>query len=245
MFTKNYDDVSDMFPEIFVGSHGEYWYRKAWEILEKHGLNAYENREEEFMVYVRAATLGMLYLDFFKKAVEENTEYDDIVSAFQSKIGRDYTVDFFKSLYAKYSEDNEELDLNLEDYADEENEDFITEYDFVENLLLQFTDMERYEIIECIRKELKDFTNCLALYCTSKNIEEIEINENQNEDEDEGYMDEEERYINSLLSTKDYNSFWESIRKNSDEIHNYLVTGNLSAAYEWWKEGGERIDMYW
>ena len=154
-------------------------------------------------------------------------------------------MEFFKSLYAKYSEDNEELDLNLEDYADEENEDFITEYDFVENLLLQFTDMERYEIIECIRKELKDFTNCLALYCTSKNIEEIEINENQNEDEDEDYMDEEERYINSLLSTKDYNSFWESIRKNSDEIHNYLVTGNLSAAYEWWKEGGERIDMYW
>lgn len=86
-----YEEIQDIFDDVWVYSREHFWYKKAWAVLDKCGLTSYEDRETECIVYLRAVTLEMIYKEFCDVTFDEYCEhgssyYDsiyDIMSDFE------------------------------------------------------------------------------------------------------------------------------------------------------------------
>ena len=231
MAKLNYDEISEMFPKLYYSS--EYWYQKAWEIISKFKLNEYNNSEEKFKVYLHIATLGMIYIDFFNKIYDDENDYEEFINDFKSKIKKEFKDEEVITIIKPYN-----IDLPSEEYEDDEEIELELDFDDYEAILLVLG-KERSNIIEVLEKDMDKLKICTAIYCSAKSMDDIDYSDDEN-DENENDFDEE-RYLNSLLSTKDYESFWTSMNNNFQEIYDNLVSSDFSSAYEWWKNGAYQL----
>ena len=165
--TKNtkcleYNEVSSFFPSIFFGSE-DLWFQKAWHILTKYNMTSYNDDIERWRVILYAVCLGMIYIDFFKIAIDEDTGYEEIYDELRSSFDDEAEIGF---IYAKLS-----------------NEEY---YPGFHQSMLELTDSYRQSIMNTLNHELDDYLICIGMYYSSvgdniyydNNIEDLDTDEN-------------------------------------------------------------------
>ena len=208
----DFDEISSIVPSIWTFGHEQFWFERAWKILEKQQMTSYSNFIEKGKVFIRATTLAMIYLDFCQKACEEKFYYDDLFETFKTDFiceEDEFGLDAFGFLYARLSE-----------------EKF---YPGFEKAICELTDNERQNILKILQTEMSLGEIAVGMYCTVK-ADGIYYT---------AFIEENEEVI-VLLDTTSYETYWKSIEKNFHEIVDEYLD-NLNPAYEWLDNGAERI----
>ena len=178
MTVVSFDDASQIFDHatVWVGGHESYWYRRAWEALEKQGETAYKTQYEYYHVLLKALAIVHVYDEFCKYAFEmsDNFSYwnlmEDVIPYFA--LGQ---------LVARYSDPDEFFD-------DDE----------VESGLRRILFDLRYRVFSVIGKELNATDIYTWMYCTGV----TPVNHNASVEDADGIAVEAELY--EINSYKDY-----------------------------------------
>ena len=143
----NLDDVSQFIPSIWATDREGLWYRKMWEILTKQGLTSYTTAEEQDKIIIRAAALGMIYIDLCQKIADQEASYDEIVEGVRDYLGGEEEVSFF---YGRNT-------------ASES-------YPGLGDAIGELTDRERSLILTALSHEMSDEMICVSAYATTTDV---------------------------------------------------------------------------
>ncbi len=156
--------VSQFIPSIWTTNREGLWYRKMWEILTKHGLTSYTNLEDQDKIMIRAAALGMIYIDLSQKIMDESASYDNIVEEVRDYLGGEEEVSFF---YGRNTASGS--------------------YPGLGDAIGELTDRERSLILTALSHEMSDEMICISAYATM--TDQWNENDDDYEDEDESKSD--------------------------------------------------------
>lgn len=217
METIQFSQIEDLFDtSVWVKGREKYWYRKAWECLSKKGLTSYNSREEECLVYIRIATLNMIYREFTELALDEIYEYECMAETFEETM----TELEIGQLYAKYT-DGEFID------------DFSGNIDYA---LCCLADSQRKDVYNALYEELDLLVMFCGMYFTgyTPNCWFEEVDE---DDDDYCIYDERKSKINT------YDEYWYSIQ---NDVNEYMADFSFedTAAFGWLMEGTYRIHYF-
>lgn len=200
METKEFSQIKELFDtSVWVKGRENFWYRKAWECLSKKGLTSYNSREEECLVYIRIATLNMIYREFCELALDEIYEYECMAETFEENLS-DIEIG---QLYAKYTDS---------DFID----DFSGNIDYA---LCCLADSQRKAVYDALYKELDYFGMFCGMYFTG-------YTPNcwfEDDDEDDYIPLERKTKINS------YDDYWHSIQNDINEYMTDLSIEDTAA----------------
>ena len=141
------EDVSQFIPSIWTANREGLWYRKMWEILTKQGLTSYTTAEEQDKIIIRAAALGMIYIDLCQKIADEEASYDEIVEGVRDYLGGEEEVSFFYGCNT----------------AGES-------YPGLGDAIGELTDRERSLILTALSREMSDEMICVSAYGTITDV---------------------------------------------------------------------------
>jgi len=215
-----FSQIEDLFDtSVWVKGREKYWYRKAWECLSKKGLTSYNSREEECLVYIRIATLNMIYREFTELALDEIYQYECLAETFEKTM----TEIEIGQLYAKHT-DGEFID------------DFSGNIDYA---LCCLADSQRKNVYNALYEELDLLGMFCGMYFTgyTPNCWFEEVDEDDEDDEDYCIYDERKSKINT------YDEYWYSIQ---NDVNEYLADFSFedTAAFGWLMEGTYRIHCF-
>jgi len=215
-----FSQIEDLFDtSVWVKGREKYWYRKAWECLSKKGLTSYNSREEECLVYIRIATLNMIYREFTELALDEIYQYECLAETFEETM----TEIEIGQLYAKHT-DGEFID------------DFSGNIDYA---LCCLADSQRKNVYNALYEELDLLGMFCGMYFTgyTPNCWFEEVEEVDEDDEDYCIYDERKSKINT------YDEYWYSIQ---NDVNEYLADFSFedTAAFGWLMEGTYRIHYF-
>ena len=200
METKEFSQIEELFDtSVWVNGREKFWYRKAWECLSKNGLTSYNSREEECLVYIRIATLNMIYREFCELALDEIYEYECMAETFEENLSE---IEIGQ-LYAKYTDS---------DFID----DFSGNIDYA---LCCLADSQRKAVYDALYKELDYFGMFCGMYFTG-------YTPNcwfEDDDEDDYILLERKTKINS------YDDYWHSIQNDINEYMTDLSIEDTAA----------------
>lgn len=215
METLEFSQIENLFDaSVWVKGKEKYWYRKAWECLNKKGLTAYSSREEECLVYIRIATLNMIYREFCELALDESYEYE-----LMAEIFGEYFSEFeIGQLYAKHT-DSEFVD------------------DFKGNInyaLCCLADSQRKIVYDALYSELDYLGMFCGMYFTGYTPN---CWFEYNDEDDDCIYNERKTKINS------YDEYWNAILNDiNDYINDFSYED--TAAFGWLMEGTYRIHSF-
>lgn len=158
----DFDEISSIVPSIWTFGHEQFWFERAWKILEKQKMTSYSNFIEKGKVFIRATTLAMIYLDFCQKACEEKSYYDDLFETFKTDFiceEDEFGLDAFGFLYARLSE-----------------EKF---YQGFKNAICELTDNERQNILKILQTEMSLGEIAVGMYCTAIYKDDFSLSEDE------------------------------------------------------------------
>ena len=217
METKEFSQIEELFDtSVWVKGREKYWYRRAWECLAKKGLTSFSSREEECLVYIRIATLNMIYREFCELALDEIYEYECMAETFEETM----TELEIGQLYAKYT-DNEFID------------DFSGNIDYA---LCCLADSQRKDVYNALYEELDLLGMFCGMYFTgyTPNCWFEEVDE---DDDDYCIYDEIKTKVNT------YDEYWNSIQ---NDVNEFMADFSFedTAAFGWIMEGTYRIHYF-
>ena len=203
MEAKKYSEIEDLFDtSVWVKGREKYWYRKAWECLAKKGLTSFDSREEECLVYIRIATLNMIYREFCELALDESYYYECMAETFEN-----YFLELeIGQLYAKYT-DGEFID----DYAG--NIDFA---------LCCLAESQREIVYDALYSELDMLGMFCGMYFTGYTpdcwLEKVD-------DEDCSIYDEPKTKVRT------YEEYWNAIFNDADNYMSEFSLAGMEKRY--------------
>ena len=211
MDTVEFDEVEGIFSNIWYSGYEDYFYRKAWDILEEQGLTSYDSDAGYVHVIIRAICLYMLFGEFSQAAFDESFCYDDLTDNIKSY---DDCVDNFYFLigqmYGKINKDGEVTE-DLSDAA------------------FELVNAEREIVLNALERGFAEYELVCVLYCVVAidNVleEPIEIR-----DENGEFEEIEGETIGS------YDDFWKMVDKHWMDFEASPNRGILRA-YEWFSGG--------
>lgn len=79
--TIEWEEVADLFRQfcLFVDEPEMRWFKKAWQDFVQAGKASYENEVERHWVLARAVALGVMFIEFADRAVEEHHDAQSIL----------------------------------------------------------------------------------------------------------------------------------------------------------------------
>lgn len=188
METKEFSQIEELFDtSVWVNGREKYWYRRAWECLAKKGLTSFRSREEECLVYIRIATLNMIYREFCELALDEIYEYECMAETFEETL---LEIEIGQ-LYAKHT-DNEFID------------DFSGNIDYA---LCCLADSQRKAVYDALYDELDYLGMFCGMYFTS-------YTPNCWFEEDNEY---DHIPIERKTKINSYDEYWDSIQNDVNE----------------------------
>lgn len=212
METKEFSQIEDLFDtSVWVKGREKYWYRKAWECLNKKGLTTYSSREEECLVLIRIATLNMIYREFCEMALDETYYYECMAETFENELS-EFEIG---QLYSKYTDD---------EFIDDFN-------DNIDYALCLLAESQRKVVYDALCSELDLLGMFCGMYFTA--FTPYCWYEEDDENEDCFYCDQKIR-INS------YEEYWNSIFNDTDDYMSDFSIEDMGA-FGWLCEGTYRI----
>ena len=211
MDTVEFDEVEGIFSNIWCSGYEDYFYRKAWDILEEKGLTSYDSDAGHVYVIIRAICLYMLFGEFSQAAFDESFCYDDLTDNIKSY---DDCVDNFYFLigqmYGKINKDGEVTE-DLSDAA------------------FELVNAERASVLDVLESGFAEYELVCVLFCVvaidSVLEEPVEImDQNGKVEEIEGET------IDS------YDDFWNMVEKHWLDFAGNPNKG-LVRAYDWLSGG--------
>ena len=161
-----YKDVSFILDDVTIWCDGyeQYWYQKAWSVLEHQGVTEFSTDREYYRVLLYAFALVHVYDEFCGIAFDENHETDF----------RDYMYDDLSPLV---------LGQILSDYLDDG--EIIEEEEEAISLILNNL---KYEVFRTIKAELSATDVFMWMYCTAANPFEDAMPLDDEEEEEELFI---------------------------------------------------------
>ena len=216
MEIKAFSEIEELFDtSVWVNGREIYWFRKAWECLSKKGLTSFNSREDECLVYIRIATLNMIYREFCELALEESYCYACMEETFEDTL---LEIEIGQ-LYAKYT-DNEFID------------DFSGNINYA---LCCLADSQRKKVYDALYSELDLLGMFFGMYFTGCTPDCWLAD--SDDDENNCIYDERKTKVNN------YEEYWNAIFNDADSYMSDFSIEDMEA-FGWLCEGTYRIHCF-
>ncbi|MCR5834306.1 MAG: hypothetical protein K6G55_06640 [Selenomonadaceae bacterium] len=203
LFRVSFQDISGYIPSIWGSGHEWIWFKKAWNVLENQKMTSYSTPLEMRIVYLRALTLGMIYIDFCKVAMDEIGGYEDLLDTFRFDITDEGELGF---IYAKFMNKNVYTGFN--------------------DAICELTDRERPHILRALFKEMDASYISVGMYCTGVDLSFFRYSDEDDNDCNDIMLFEFDD------KDDEYTSYWNLIDENlHDIVDKYFF--ELMSGYSW------------
>lgn len=203
----SYNEISGIFENrtIWTDGYEEYWYQKAWSVIDSAGGNQYDNDREYYDVVLRAATLLFIYEDFCGYAFDEHCGHS-------------------------YNEDVHELisDVVIGQLL-AQNVDLVELIEDPIEALLLLTESKVHEVVKILRSSMNDTEIFAGMYYTANAPSEYLF---VDEDYDDEEINQDCEEFEDVIMISSYQDYWEMVSSELENIANN-PTAEAISAFEW------------